>query len=274
VLNRFKHLVERFPAVAASYRQLRDDAILHSRTFTPTPYGFSLIAPPGQLAVVSGLDETRFLHDLIGEADVFVDVGANIGFYTALARARLPHVVAIEPLAQNLKYLYANLMHNGWADVEIYPVGLSAQPGLADLHGASTGASLISGWADASRLLKRTIPVSTLDIIVGHRFQGRRLLIKVDVEGAEHQVLQGAGELMQQHPKPTWLIEICLTEHHPSGLNPNFRKVFEQFWRLGYEARSADGEQRRISGDDVDDWISSRRRSFGSANYVFRAPTR
>jgi FkbM family methyltransferase len=270
VLKLLRHVVERFPAVAGSYRQLRDYAILHTRTFTPTGYGFSLIAPPGTIATVSKLAETRLLNALMRDAEVFVDVGANIGFYTALARSLSCHTIAVEPLSQNLRYLYANLLQNGWSDVEVYPVGLSAQPGLAELYGASTGASLVSGWADASKALKRTIPLSTLDVIIGHRFQGRPLLLKIDVEGAEHSVLTGASEILQRDPKPTWLVEICLTEHHPSGINSHFRDIFERFWKLGYEARTADDERRRISPEDVDSWVRLRQAPFGSPNYWFQ----
>ena len=274
MLRRLKHLVERFPVVAGSYRQLRDDAILHSRTFTSTEYGFSLIAPPGMLSAVSALEETRVLQELMRNADIFVDVGANVGFYTALARSLSCHSIAIEPLSQNLRYLCANLIRNGWSDVEVYPVGLSSQPGLADLYGASTGASLVSGWADTSKLFRRTIPISTLDILIGNRFADRRVLIKVDVEGAEYSVLKGAREIMRREPKPTWLVEICLTENHPSGMNPHFREIFDQFWNLDYEARSADHERRRISPEDVSQWVQSRHRQFGPPNYLFQPASR
>jgi FkbM family methyltransferase len=270
VLKLLRHVVERFPAVAGSYRQLRDNAILHTRAFTPTGYGFSLIAPPGTIATVSGLEETRLLNELMRDAEVFIDVGANIGFYTALARSLSRRTIAIEPLSQNLRYLYANLLQNGWSDVEVYPVGLSAQPGLAELYGASTGASLVSGWANAPKTLKRTISLSTLDIIIGNRFPGRPLLIKVDVEGAEHSVLKGASEIMRREPKPTWLIEICLTEHHPLGMNSHFRDIFDQFWGLGYDVRTADDERRRISPEDVDSWVRLQRPRFGSQNYWFQ----
>ncbi|MCG2775339.1 MAG: hypothetical protein L6406_06610 [Desulfobacterales bacterium] len=39
----------------------------------------------------------------------------------------------------------------------------------------------------------------------------------------------------------------CLTEHHPQGLNPNFLKVFEIFWKNGYEARTDDKDHASLS---------------------------
>jgi hypothetical protein len=90
------------------------------------------------------------------------------------------------------------------------------------------------------------------------------------VEGAEFKLLQGALSTITMNPKPTWLIEICLTEHYPQGLNPNFMKVFEIFWKNGYEARTADKDQARISMDDVEKWVENRERGFGSINFIFK----
>ena len=121
--------------------------------------------------------ETALIRKLLDGAEVFVDVGANIGFYTCLARALGKYTLAVEPLPQNLAYLYANPEANGWTDVEICPCGLAKLPGLATLYGGSTGASLVKGWAGASPLLRQLVPLSTLDIVLGQRFNGPQLLI-------------------------------------------------------------------------------------------------
>jgi hypothetical protein len=53
-------------------------------------------------------DEIELIQKNILNADMFVDVGANIGFYMCLARYLGKYVVAIEPQPQNLNCLYAN----------------------------------------------------------------------------------------------------------------------------------------------------------------------
>ncbi|MBU1730685.1 FkbM family methyltransferase [Patescibacteria group bacterium] len=214
--------------------------------------------------------ETLLLREYLRSADVFVDVGANIGFYSCLARLADKHVIAVEPLSKNLEYLYANILANAWTDIEVFPVGLSDRPGLSTLYGgSSTGASLISSWAGAARLFRHIIPVSTLDVLLNVRFAGKKVLIKIDVEGAEYPVLLGATKVMCMQPKPTWMVEICLNEFHPDGMNPNFQDTFNLFWQYGYEARTADQNNRLIQRADVDRWVKNGRRDSGAINYKF-----
>jgi hypothetical protein len=136
------------------------------------------------------------------------------------------------------------------------------------LYGSGTGASFIAGWAGAVQ--QTTVAVVSLDSIVrGAGLVGQRMLIKVDVEGAEQGVLEGAKETLTASPSPTWLVEINLDEHHPAGQNPDFLEVFEIFWGHGYEATSVDAA-RVVSEADVAEWVRTGRRTFGGHNYVFR----
>ena len=89
-------------------------------------------------------EETAVLQHHLARADVFVDVGANVGLYTCLARQMGKHVVAFEPQERNLRCLYSNLRSNGWPDVEVFPLGLGECPGLMPLYGASGPSASIS----------------------------------------------------------------------------------------------------------------------------------
>ena len=240
MLSKLKPLVERFPSVANSYRLLRDVRSYQKAKPRFTRWGFQLL---GNTAMELGEfeeEETVLIANLLKDMDTFVDVGANIGYYTCLARSMGKMTLAFEPLRQNLDYLYANLQVNGFTDVEVLPLGLGEKAKIAILYGGSTGASLVRGWAGSSALMKTVIPISTLDIILGQRFVGKRVMVKIDVEGAEYSLLHGAFQSVRQAPAPVWVIEIGLTEHHPDGLNPNFRSTFELFWDAGYESCTAD----------------------------------
>jgi hypothetical protein len=48
----------------------------------------------------------------------------------------------------------------------------------------------------------------TLDTSLGQRFDKKRCLIIVDVEGAEYSVLQGASHFLVMTPKPVWIVEL------------------------------------------------------------------
>jgi FkbM family methyltransferase len=203
--------------------------------------------------------------------DVFVDIGANLGYYTCLALQSGKPVVAFEPQQQNLQCLFQNLIANGWGDkAEVFPLALSDRPGLLTLYGASgPSASLIKNWAGYSPRFKQTVPVSTLDYVLAGRFPGQRLFIKMDVEGAEYHVLKGALETLGLSPKPVWLLEICLEEFHPEGSNPDFRQIFQLFWEHGYQAFTATANPKLVKPIEVADWVEKGHADSETFNYVF-----
>jgi FkbM family methyltransferase len=216
-------------------------------------------------------DETRIFVKLLDVTDAFVDIGANVGYYCCLALQQDKSVVAIEPQLQNLDCLYQNLTSNGWQDrAEVFPVALSSAPGLLSLYGASgPSASLLPHWAGYSSRFKQTVPTNTLDNLLAGRFAGGRLIIKIDVEGAEFQVLEGAFATIARQPKPIWLIEVCFREYHPSGVNPDLAKIFQLFWDNGYASYGADEKCSPVLPEDIKRWLATGVRDLQTFNYVF-----
>jgi FkbM family methyltransferase len=244
-----------------------------------TPLGFKLSAGfhPAYDQMRNGTfepEETALIARLLEHVDRFVDVGANLGFFTCLALQKGRGVMSIEPQPRNLKSLYRNLVSNGWQDsAEVMPVALSDTPGLLTLYGASgPSASLLQNWAGYSPKYSQLVAVSTLDNLLAGRFDGERLLIKIDVEGAEFGVLEGAHATLQRSTRPMWLMEVCLHEFHPSGFNPDFFKVFQLFWDLGYEAYTAEAQPHLVPKERVQAWWSDRKTDSGSFNYIFAMP--
>jgi FkbM family methyltransferase len=257
-----------FPGIGRAYRSMRDErASLASPV--PTPYGFKLAGNVSMAAGAFETDEVEAFLKHLQNASACIDVGANIGLYTCLAAAQGKHIIAVEPLALNVATLYRNLLCNDFLDVEVFPLGLSDKAGIKRLFGGNTGASFLPGWAGGSDRWYEIVPISTLDVIVNTRFDGQPLLIKMDVEGYEYEVLKGAERTLSLQPRPVWLIEICLSEHFPNGLNEKFADTFEFFWRHGYQARTADREARPINASDVSRWVKQGHVDFGSHNYLF-----
>jgi len=215
-------------------------------------------------------EEVELIKKNLADTDVFVDVGANIGLYTCIARSLGKYVIAIEPQPQNLYCLYANLNNNNWQNTEVFPLGLSNKPGLSILYGASgPSASLVSGWAGYSKRFKRVIPVNTMDTLLGERFLGKILFIKIDVEGAEYNVLRGALKTFSLSPRPTWFIELCLNEFHPGEMNPNYETTFDLFWQHGYEVRIANKEVTLVTPNDIKSWVANKSSGINNFNYLF-----
>lgn len=241
-----------------------------------TPLGFKLTSGlhPAYELMRTGkfeVEETAIISRLLPRVDVFVDIGANLGYYTCLALQSGKPVVAFEPQQQNLQCLFQNLTANGWEDkAEVFPLALSDRPGLLTLYGASgPSASLIKDWAGYSSRFRKTVPVSTLDNVLAGRFADKRLFVKMDVEGAEYHVLKGALGTLGRAPKPVWLLEICLEEYHPEGSNPDFQQIFKLFWEHGYQAFTATEIPKLVKPAEVADWVAKGHAESATFNYVF-----
>lgn len=241
-----------------------------------TPLGFKLTSGfhPAYKQMRTGkfeVEETSAILKLLPKSDIFIDVGANLGYYTCLALQHGKPVLAFEPQQQNTQCLYRNLIANQWQDrVEVYPVALGEKPGLLTLYGASgPSASLIKNWAGYSSRFNQIVSVLRLDDILGERFQKERLFIKIDVEGAESLVLAGAHRTIMREPKPIWLLEVCLHEFHPEGTNPDYKTIFELFWKNGYRAYTAMQSPRLVTADDVNIWVTQGFSESRTFNYIF-----
>lgn len=285
MLTFIKHHLRRYPKIKKAWNFLQwekhifsdfcNTYILKSKHEVSTPLGFTLVSRNyiANRMMLQGTFETvevDIIKSHLQGADVFVDVGANIGYYACLARSLGKYVVAVEPQPQNLECLYASLNRNGWSDTEIFPLGLSHSPGLLTLYGASgPSASLVKGWAGYPERFKKIIPVNTMDNMLCNRFDGKKLFIKIDVEGAEYDVLKGAIKTLTMSPRPTWFIEICLSEFHPGGMNPNYEATFDLFWQHGYEVRMANKGFTLITPKDIKSWVANKRSINNTFNYLF-----
>lgn len=191
------------------YREMR--TAQRARQAVATSYGFRFAGNPAFVQNDWETAERTVISEELKRADVFIDVGANQGIYSCIAAQAGVAVVAVEPEAGNLRFLLANLRQ--FDNVEIYPVAMAGKPGILDLYGDGDTASLISGWLGTPRSFRQSIAVNTMDHLFAHRWPSQRLLIKVDVEGAETNVLDGATQLIERGA--VWLIESFV----PKGLD-------------------------------------------------------
>jgi FkbM family methyltransferase len=137
------------------------------------------------------------LKIMSAEPGLFVDVGANFGWYTcAVASIAGTNVIAIEPDPENCAALRANIDRNGLRTVVVFHGAAGAQPALLAMSRRSAGNSgtvaVTAGrpapgsggyWAGSTTLQ------NLLNALV--RPPTRPVLIKIDVEGFEPDVLEG-----------------------------------------------------------------------------------
>ena len=130
----------------------------------------------------------------------FVDIGANIGLYSLAFSDWFSSTVAIEANPQTYRILVANLALRDKASVTPLCVGASNASAEVEIH-VPTNGNL--GWATLSsthhKLPTKAVPVSIrpLDHILRDCDGPPVTLLKIDVEGHEQQVLEGARRILE-----------------------------------------------------------------------------
>lgn len=172
---------------------------------------------------------------LVQPGDLFIDVGANVGAYTLWIADLGARPVAIEPDPTARALLSENLALNGYS-VEVLAVALAAEPGIMRLTSGLDGANhlVTSGkgpFGSANdQFPSQDVRVETLDRILGNRMAAG---VKIDVEGAELLVLEGARQALQQRRIACLQLEWNAMSGHVLGHTR--QSTAEFLTSLGYE---------------------------------------
>jgi FkbM family methyltransferase len=152
--------------------------------------------------------------------DVLFDIGANVGAYSLIA-ARRPQgplkVLAFEPGYANFATLCTNLVLNGAGDeVMPFPVTLGAETRLGSFgySDVAPGAALHAGGidADVDAVFTQPVLVFRLDDLVEQFGLPSPNHLKIDVDGAEFPVLQGAEGLLRSEYLRSVMLELSHRE--------------------------------------------------------------
>jgi FkbM family methyltransferase len=167
---------------------------------------------------------------------VMVDVGANVGFMTMLGARRAGpagRVLAIEPNPAMVVAVRRHLERNLISNVRLVQAGCSETRGSLPLYIAPDGnpgrTSLSAKNADSQRSVE--VDVMPLDELVAEFNPLRLDLLKIDVEGAELQVLQGAKETLRRF-RPVILMEV--DPHLLASFGTRPEEIFNLLSELGY----------------------------------------
>lgn len=150
-------------------------------------------------------EDMGFLLHFLRTDDLFVDIGANVGAYTILASSEIKaSTIAIEPIPSTFNYLMDNIYINQIHDkVDALNIGLGAQKGSIAFTNSLDCLNHV-----ATPIEKDTIevPIYTLDSILSSTRQP--ILIKIDVEGFETEVLNGANNTLMNDKLKAIIIEL------------------------------------------------------------------
>ena len=191
-------------------------------------------------------EEVRFAQSVLKLGDTAIDIGAHIGFFTvqmAAAVGATGRVYAFEPFDANADLLERSLAENRFEDRVIFQrAAVGAAAGSATLTFPvetlnSGGAYLLrNGTAPLAGNQKKRVPLVALDALDLRR---PVRFIKMDVEGAEPQVIRGAARVLTAD-RP-----VILSELHPTQLDRASGVTADEFLAqmraLGYRAQTIDG---------------------------------
>ncbi len=139
--------------------------------------------------------QTEILKKMTPVGGVFIDIGANIGYYSLCAARWVGHrgkVYSFEPIPSTLKRLESNIELNKRSNVFIYSWACSSINGERKMvTGKDSGWSRLEYCDEGDTLVK----VITLDTFVESIKLSRIDVIKIDTEGADFEVLKGAKKV-------------------------------------------------------------------------------
>jgi FkbM family methyltransferase len=182
------------PTEPQAYRLRSSDAVVFVRHGAPDVAALGEVfyeaqyEPPAEIA--KALDE-------LGRPPSVLDLGANVGYFSAFAATRFPgaHVVAIEPDMTNIPLLRRTAAANGW-EWEVVEAAATTADGEVPFAG---------GRFTFSRIEEGGTPVRAVDAMP---FLARADVAKIDIEGGEWAIL-GDDRFASAAP-----LALAL-EHHP-----------------------------------------------------------
>jgi FkbM family methyltransferase len=140
--------------------------------------------------------------------DVFYDVGANAGFFSLLATkcvGERGRVFAFEPLPENIETLHEQFRLNACRNGEVVAMAVSNRSGPTTLERGPDRSTAHLAETSAAGVCGCPVQTVTLDEFI--QTHARPDVIKIDVEGAEIMLLQGAMRLLSGAGRPKLLIE-------------------------------------------------------------------
>jgi FkbM family methyltransferase len=175
---------------------------------------------------------TALIRTILIKDDVFLDLGANVGYFTLLAASLLKdtgRVIAFEPNPQNQQLIYASILKNGFSNVKLYPYAVSDSESILRFTTVGSNGGVVTDFSRDQRyfLLVQSV---VLDNILKN--ETRIDVVKIDIEAHEPSAIRGMAALINKH-KPK-----IITEYHPWAMQLNNAEApldyLQQIYRFGY----------------------------------------
>jgi len=167
---------------------------------------FKIYAMQNDIAVGASIIHSKSFEPHVGNAirqnlkpgDVFLDLGANIGFFSLLAASIVKDsgkVISVEPNMQNLQLLYASILENNFTNIKVFPFAASDHSQILKL--TSFGSNGLVGAPEKDQLNSQFLPSVRIDELLQN--EEKINLIKLDIEGYEPLAFKGMDKILKKH---------------------------------------------------------------------------
>ena len=267
-------LIDQYSAVTARRVAMNCGA---GEVLVKTEVGFLLCAATDH-ALLSCLLETGelergtriLIQKYLRPGNVFIDVGANVGMHTlAAARAMQGQgkIIAFEPFEPTMRMLEKSIWMNGFSSMtEIHQAAVFNAAGRQQLFiGATSGHHSLFALEPSPNNAQGPVevPLVRLDSVIA---AGQRIdLMKIDVEGAELEVIEGAVSLIADNPEIALIVEFGPSHLRRTGRTPS--QWLDSFNQLGLYYRVINNESGAL-----EKWSLDALEQVESVNLFFARP--
>ncbi len=188
-------------------------------------------------------EKQQFIAQLALKGTTVLDIGAHTGFFSILLSQLVGsdgRVISFEPLPRNLEFLYQHIHLNQPKNITVYAVAVGREDGKTKFN--TSNDSFQGSVCDKGDL---EVEVRSLDSL--EPFQSRVSIVKIDVEGAEAEVLKGGLSFFQVH-RPL----ILLATHGTKEVN-DCQKILADYNYLLTPLSQG------LSEKECDEWIATPR---------------
>ena len=173
---------------------------------------------------------------------IIIDAGGNIGLTAILLATLAPagHVHVFEAHPSNARYLRQNIQGNGIENCTIVAKALGHSCGTIAMHGEGSSSHVaVDDCRESSRPRDGAIPMTTIDLYVTEQGLEKVDFLKIDVEGFEPAVLEGASTLITRFKPPIWMEfnTWCLAYLQRFGAREFAYALYESFDVFSVDAR-------------------------------------
>jgi FkbM family methyltransferase len=179
------------------------------------------------------VQETNYLKSILKEGDIFVDIGANVGWFSLVASPLVGNsgkIICFEPTSETFKNLLVNIEINNFRNIDCRNIGLSDISGELTFYLSEPGRDARNSFAPILGESIQTV-VSTLDNELMDIDKSLIKVVKVDVEGWEKFVFIG-GENFFRNYRPIVMVEFAEENTFKAGYS--VYDLYDIFQEWGY----------------------------------------